>query len=113
MAELMHWAHLAVSAGGGSLYELAAAGLPAVAVQVAGNQERNIEGFRWLGTIQFAGTADLDDLPERVASLVAELKWDAEARQRMARAGRQVVDGTGLAELSDSIIDTARGAVRT
>lgn len=104
MAELMQWADVAVTAGGQSLYEMAAAGLPAVAIQVAKNQRRNIDGFQKVGTIRFAGTAGDRDLLEKVASMVAALKWNPGARKQMAERGQKIVDGLAVAELIKAII---------
>lgn len=111
MAELMFHADLAITAGGQSLYELAATGLPAVAVQVADNQRANIAGFAQMGTIVFAGSAEQEDLVRRVVSEVDRLGKDAVARETMSRRGQQLVNGEGLPEIVEAIMDGFRGDV--
>lgn len=95
MAALMEDADLALSAAGSTLYELAAMGVPTVAVASTENQSLNADGFERLalGPVvlfeegRFAG-GDL-------GSIVSNLVEDLSARAAMAERGSSVVDGRG------------------
>lgn len=85
----------AVSAGGQTLMELAAAGVPAVAVTRARNQEANIAGLAAAGTALPAGAWSQPQLQERIASHLSRLDRDRAQRSRMSEAGLRLVDGRG------------------
>ena len=106
MAELMSACDLAISAGGSTLYELCACGVPAISFAYADNQCPNTEGFAKEGIIPYAG--------DRRKDAVAVIKNFAEylshmqlAAQRLAQQQkmRQVVDGKGAERLAAALIN--------
>jgi spore coat polysaccharide biosynthesis predicted glycosyltransferase SpsG len=88
-------ADLAVSAAGQTLFELAWAGCPAVAIIVADNQRTNLEGFAARGTVRAPSAPDAPDFAARLAETLRELLGDAPARHAMGAAGQRLVDGCG------------------
>lgn len=101
---LMCQADVAVSGGGQTLYELAAVGVPAVAIELAQNQRLNIESLVAVGGTIAAGGASAPDLASRVGGLVAQLDGDPARRQAMARAGRGALDGRGANRVADVLV---------
>ncbi|MDA8333821.1 MAG: UDP-2,4-diacetamido-2,4,6-trideoxy-beta-L-altropyranose hydrolase [Peptococcaceae bacterium] len=113
MAELMVWADLALSTGGSTLYELCAAGTPALAVAVAGNQVASAAALGELGCIAYLGRLNgaggeqgtmglsFPDLRQAVQALAA----DPVRRAVMSRRGQSLVDGRG-AERCAAVIKT-------
>lgn len=93
--DLMLKADLAISAGGQTLYELAAAGTPTVAIQVANNQAPSVRSLVAKGTVCMGGCVCEAQLLDRVMEGVERLLGDSEARARMSMAGQQMVDGQG------------------
>ncbi len=90
MAGLMRAADMAVSACGGTLWELYALGVPVLPVTIAENQRRNAE---WLATHGFA-TAVLSTAREAAGQAV-RLAADGADRRRLAVAGQALIDGRG------------------
>jgi spore coat polysaccharide biosynthesis predicted glycosyltransferase SpsG len=93
MAGLMQWADLAVSAAGQTIFELAAAGCPAVCLVAADNQARNAVLFEGVGSAvvldgRLAGN-------EAIGAALRHLADDPDRRAAMNRAGRAAVDGCG------------------
>lgn len=88
MVELMLRADLAVAAGGQTTYELAACGVPTVALCVADNQRPNLEALAKVPTLRIATD---DNVIEQAADLAA----DRAARVAYANEGQRLFDGRG------------------
>jgi len=93
MAAQMRRADLAVVAAGSTCWELAACGVPMVAVAAADDQLAITESLGQLGlgvplTLDGFGVASLRSI---IASLARDEIW----RGHMARKGREVIDGQG------------------
>lgn len=108
---LMLAADLAVSAGGVTVYELAATATPTVGLAVAANQRRNLEGLARAGALRLAGEAGAADLAGAVRAAVAALAVDASARFQLGLRGRELVDGLGATRVAEAIrVRLAAGA---
>lgn len=89
-------ASVAVVAGGITLYEACALGVPAVAVAVTAAQQQTIRAMARLGAVIDGGGPAFDAARcDRVANLVARLLASPAERRRQIRAARQLVDGRG------------------
>jgi UDP-2,4-diacetamido-2,4,6-trideoxy-beta-L-altropyranose hydrolase len=98
VAKLMFAADLAVSAGGQTLFELAATGLPTVALEIADNQRHNIASLELKDTLVKTERA-------KIADDVRALAQDRARRQLMAEKGQALVDGRGKARVADALLD--------
>ena len=110
--EALAAADLAVSRAGGTVWELAAAGTPAVLVPyphaTADHQTLNARHFERGGGAIVVPDADVDLVPGVVADLLA-----APARLEAMRAGMLVLARPDAAEaIADELIELARGAGR-
>jgi spore coat polysaccharide biosynthesis predicted glycosyltransferase SpsG len=94
MAELMLKADLAISAAGSTLYELAACGVPTIALVQADNQVAMAESMDKAGCIVNLGWGDRVDLAD-MKHVIKTLTEDKINRQHMADAGQSMVDGLG------------------
>jgi spore coat polysaccharide biosynthesis predicted glycosyltransferase SpsG len=102
MRELMLHCDLAVSAGGGTLYELACMACPAIAVEVVDDQRHQLRALAESGAAVAAGhVRDLD--VGSIAHLAARLLIDVPARRRMSIAGQRLVDGRGAERVASAI----------
>lgn len=94
MAPLLHWADIAISGAGGTVWELAYLGLPAIVVALSRDQR---EIARVLAeadvTVSLGWHANLSE--ERIASALKSLLGDRERRRAMSGDGRKLVDGRG------------------
>lgn len=94
MAKIFERADLAVGAGGGTAWEMAAAGLPAVLVPVALNQEIGAEYLDRKGAaIHLKGSLALQSA--RLTSTINELKESPERLAAMSSIGPMISDGKG------------------
>jgi spore coat polysaccharide biosynthesis predicted glycosyltransferase SpsG len=109
-------ADLAVSAGGETLYELAATGTPCVAFQVADNQSDNIQGMAAQGVLWSAGAVGDADLLDHVKTTTQRLIQSARTRLEMSKAGQLLIDGHGASRVVEMILrdfDSTLGAKET
>lgn len=94
VAAAMAQADLALAASGSTSWELCATGVPAVLVAMAANQVPLARGLAAHGAALDGGPIEAVDA-SLLAALVANLAGDHARRQRMAAAGRDLVDGRG------------------
>ncbi len=108
---LLEEADLAVSGAGQTLYELAWAGCPAVAVETAPNQQGQARALEEAGCLLRGGSVREEHFLQGVEAAVERLLGDAALRARMGRAGRGLVDGQGAARVAEKIRQRMIGAV--
>lgn len=109
MADAMLGADIAITAGGQTVYELAATGTPAIAVEVADNQQENIRRLCELGLVLSGGVASDAQTPARVASQVAALIANPALRRQMACKGQATIDGQGAYRIAEIIRSYCEG----
>ena len=97
MAKLMQSCDIAVSAGGSTMYELCAVGVPILCFSFVDNQEKVVEGFRERKVVSFAGNYLTQG--ERMITLITEQIAVLQSSVGLRRAGsekeRELVDGQG------------------
>lgn len=109
MAELMDRCDLAVTAGGTTIYELSALGVPFVCFSYAENQEKLTE---YIGDRQIAGYGgayhkDACGTLEGIAKQINELKKNSALRKEYSEKERKLVDGEGAKRIARIIQDDA------
>lgn len=103
MAELMMWADIGISAGGGTLAEMAYLGLPAIIIQTAENQaasrfyDTEYGASLYLGD---AGTVSNDQILDSVKLLCA----NSLKRQKMRENGWKLIDGNGGRRVYEALL---------
>lgn len=108
MADLMARCDLAVTAGGTTIYELSALGVPFVCFSYAENQEKLTE---YIGTMQIAGYGgayhkDALGTLEGIARQVKELKNKSDLRKECSEEERKLVDGEGAKRIAGILQNT-------
>ena len=98
---------VALTAAGQTLYELAALGRPAVAIQVAGNQRPQLAAFERAGVVVDAGMATDPGIAGRAAARLADLVTEPSRLAAMAAAGPNLVDGQGAHRVVDAVLSRA------
>lgn len=96
MPALMAWADVAVSAAGSTCWELAFMGLPSIVLVVAENQQAIAANLTQRDAAISLGQA-VDTSQDSIASAVLDLLYDTNARRRLSKRGRSLVDGRGAA----------------
>jgi UDP-2,4-diacetamido-2,4,6-trideoxy-beta-L-altropyranose hydrolase len=99
MVDLMARADLAIVAGGSTMWELSAMGVPFVVIVVAENQQRAAAAMEAFGFPVMQASDMAGRLPAKLGALIA----DAGLRRRLCEAGRKLVDGQGAARVVSEI----------
>lgn len=104
VSEPLRAADLAISAAGGTCWDLCAFGLPSVVVAVAANQRPVARRLGDAGAALDAG--DLETItPMKLAADVWSLLEDPDRRQRQAQVGHTLVDGGGARRVVTALRD--------
>ena len=101
----MNRADLAVSGGGQTLYELACAGCPAVALEVAPDQAGQMRALEAEGLLRVAGKAGEPGLLAQVREELLGLMNNPSLRAEMAEKGQQRVDGNGAHRVAQHFVE--------
>jgi len=109
MAELMCRCDLAVTAGGSTVYELAAVGVPFICFSYAENQEKIAEYFHREEIAFYAGAyhRDPEAVLERIAEQTIALAQDYNKRNECYFNERKLADGLGAERLAGLLIKSA------
>jgi len=105
MSELMRWADLAISAAGGTCWELAAMGVPMMLVPIADNQLPVADILeRKRAAVNLGPAWKLS--AERIAEAMHTLRIDSERRKDLLENARGLVDGKGAHRVATAMMDT-------
>lgn len=105
MAELMAESEVALSAGGSTLYEFCAMGVPVIAFSFAENQERLVQTFVKRGIAQYGGNYRTDGnkmIQNTIAGLETLLE-NENLRAEYRKKARTLVDGKGADRIAEAI----------
>lgn len=105
MAELMAESEVALSAGGSTLYELCAMGVPVIAFSFAENQERLVQTFVKRGIAQYGGNyrTDGNKMIQNTIAGIETLLEDENLRTEYREKARTLVDGKGADRIAEAI----------
>lgn len=102
--EYMQKADIAISAGGTTLYELCACGMPTISYAFADNQLDNVKQFQEDGLIDYAGDARIDDIAENVNQYLKKYQDDWQLREKKSEKMQKMVDGKGAMRLAEALM---------
>lgn len=105
MWRLMRDSDLAVSAGGSTMYELSAVGVPVICFSFVDNQERIVRGFAEKGLVCFGGDylAQGENMLEEIVSHIGRLAADFNLRKNCSQKLRDLVDGQGTLRIAGEL----------
>ena len=101
-------ADLAVSAGGTTLYELCAMGVPTISYSFADNQIENVRQFHEDRVIDYAGDVRKDVVVATVNQYLDVYRQDRELRSERSRKMQMMVDGKGAMRIARQLLDLER-----
>ncbi len=102
MWEIMMKCDIAVSAGGSTLYELAACGVPTIVFAYADNQLLHIKALEREGMLKYLGYYN-DLQEERLVKYIYYLMENPDARKKMITKQQALVDGNGCSRIVKKI----------
>jgi UDP-2,4-diacetamido-2,4,6-trideoxy-beta-L-altropyranose hydrolase len=105
MPELMSWADIAVTAGGGTCYELALMHTPMVLITMADNHNATCSTLQRLGAAVHLGRFH-DLCSSQIAGPIADLFLDPERRRSMIGKARRLIDGNGPSRVIGAMLLT-------
>lgn len=106
MAELLTEADAALTAGGSTLSEICACGVPAVAFSIADNQEPMIKEASSAGLALSGGSLERKDSDiGKISEGLLKLKADKNLREKMSGAMQSAADGLGARRIARHIIN--------
>lgn len=106
MAALMEKCDIAISAGGITLYELCAAGVPTITYVLADNQREAVRTFAQKNIMMTAGDIRKNEArvwKDKMLSCVKQLCTDDVLREGMRKKMQAVVDGSGAVRIAREI----------
>ncbi|MCM1161401.1 MAG: UDP-2,4-diacetamido-2,4,6-trideoxy-beta-L-altropyranose hydrolase [Roseburia sp.] len=103
LGKFMRNADIAISAGGTTLYELAACGTPTIGYSLADNQLENLKSFADKGCLLSVGDIRQGFPKEELLKRLGELA-DSKKRQELSHRMKQLVDGNGCRRLAEEIM---------
>ncbi|MCR5674518.1 MAG: UDP-2,4-diacetamido-2,4,6-trideoxy-beta-L-altropyranose hydrolase [Lachnospiraceae bacterium] len=114
MADLMAFCDLAVSAGGTTLYELCAVGVPTVAFSMADNQQSFAGRLAETGAITCVGDVrpmgdqkqfdSAEETAVQIVSWLAAQANDTAGRRQISEKMRALTDGRGAGRIAEEIL---------
>lgn len=102
MSDIMLISDLAISAGGSTLYEFIACGVPVIAFIYADNQKRMVEKMSELGYIRNIGTYDKIDYP-MLSQLVVDISNDYTIRKIITERTNNILDCEGTKRIVEVV----------
>ena len=106
MAKVLSGKDIAITAGGGTLYEIAYMGIPGIALCQCDHQEKNASIFESMGTVINLGNA-LEVSLKEISRTLATLLSDPVKRKEMSRKGKELIDGKGRERVTKIIRELA------
>jgi spore coat polysaccharide biosynthesis predicted glycosyltransferase SpsG len=103
IGELMYDSDLAISGGGGTLYELAATGTPAIALCQAENQILHAESLEQFGSIINIGDGTMVD-EKTIEHNLVRLMENPDIVRSMSIKCKELVDGNGATRVVETIM---------
>ena len=91
---------LAISAGGTTLYELAAMGVPTITFSFVQNQLKNVYQFAEDDLMDYAGDASSDSVEDEIIRLYTEAEKNFWLRKKRSIRMQQLVDGRGAERIA-------------
>ena len=104
ISKFMMKADIAVSAGGGTLYELAVTGTPAIVILQAENQIPIANAMEKEGTIINLGFGN-DVKIEKLTDSIIDLLHNPNKRKEMSKKGKELIDGLGAKRCVNAILN--------
>lgn len=105
LKESMENADILVSAGGTTLYEMAATGLPGIIFRMADNQKNNVDAFAKMELIVDAGDIRYNFSYDELLNMIRELARDRAMRNEMSDRLKNLVDGRGAERIVKGLFD--------
>lgn len=105
MSELMKECDIAITAGGSTMYELSAIGVPMISFSFVDNQEKIVETFYEKKITCYGGNylTEGDLMPGRIVEHMVELMQSRRLREHYSNLERHLIDGKGAIRIAEEL----------
>ena len=105
ICSIMHKCDLAISAGGTTVAELCACGIPTVCFSMADNQLAGTKAYSQAGLVLYAGDvrSGREDVLRTIVQKAELLKQDYSLRECIGRNAKKAIDGKGAFRIADAV----------
>lgn len=104
MRECFEQADLVISAGGTTMYEVCAIGVPTISFAIVDNQLQNVEWLDRHNIVPCAGDARVEGTEKNIVSIIEQMD-DIEIMNGYSKRMQSLVDGQGAVRLADILIE--------
>ena len=110
MSRLMQECDVAVTAGGSTMYELCAVGVPIICFSFVDNQEQIVETFAKENMVCYGGNylLEKENMLDEIAENLTMLAGSKTVRERYHQKERELVDGQGACRIAQMILENRR-----
>lgn len=110
MAALMRKCDIAITAGGSTMYELSAVGVPILCFSFVDNQEQIVETFYKKNLVAYGGNflKEGEQFAGNVAEALKKLSGDEVLRRSYSAKQRQLVDGRGAERIAEEVLEMSK-----
>lgn len=107
MAELMQICDIAITAGGSTMYELCAMGVPIICFSFVENQEKIVETFANKHLVCYGGNylKEKEGMMQQIVSHLKALAKDRNTRAEYSRKELKLVDGQGARRIAQALME--------
>jgi len=105
MAGLMKKCDVAITAGGSTVYELCAVGVPMLCFSFVDNQRKIVDSLRDGKLVEYGGnyTAERECFAGNIADALERLMKSEQLRKQYSDAERRLVDGKGAQRIAEAV----------
>lgn len=100
----MQEADIAISAGGTTLYELCALGVPTISYAFVDNQLDNVKQFQADDIIAYAGDVREENIVDKINMYLKKYMNDMELRKKKSLQMQRFIDGKGAERIAEALI---------
>ncbi len=106
MSHLMRQTDIAITAGGSTMYELCASGVPMITYSFADNQILGVCGFERMGVSKYCGDIRTDEVEvwEKIIKTIVQYRDYGEVYSSSAIENQKLVDGYGACRLAKRLL---------
>ena len=102
--KLMQKMDIVISAGGSTLYELCACGVPTITYCMADNQLQNVERFAELNLMEYSGDVRKNYSYHTLLNRIENLAFNVNRRKQCASDLTKIVDGYGAQAIAEQLL---------
>lgn len=106
IAEIMKQCDIAISAGGTTIAELCACGIPTIGFAVAENQTYGLEAYAKDGIVRYAGDVrnGKNKVIDNIELYLRDFASDKKTRERQGKLAHNIIDGNGAMRIAQEIM---------